>query len=133
MGTGGAVPRRVLAARERQSSSRRAHSRVRPKPDEPVEVQLIGADFIEILEVRDISEGGLGLQVPHQFAGSDLAAQVDVIITLPRQRPFSARGVIRHISNGTMFGLEFTELPAAARARIEIYVATRIAQGAGST
>jgi hypothetical protein len=122
----------VLAARDRSVNSR-AHSRVRPKPDEPVEVQLIGADFMEVLEVRDISVGGLGLQVPHQFAGSNLADQVDVIIKLPRQRPFSARGVIRHVSNGSMFGLEFTELQPVARTRIEAYVAARIAQGASST
>ena len=122
----------VLAERDRAANSRRAHSRVRPKPGEPIEVQLIGPDFIEVLEVRDISAGGLGLQVPHQFEGSNIASQVDVIIKLPRQRPFSARGVIRHVSGGSMFGLEFTELPDVARARIEAYVAARIAQGAGS-
>ena len=122
----------MQVARERPTDSRRAHSRVRPKPEEPIEVQLIGSDFLEILEVRDISEGGLGLQVPHQFAGSDLATQVDVIITLPGQRPFSARGVIRH-ANGTMFGVEFTDLRAQARSRILTYVAARIAEGAGST
>jgi hypothetical protein len=40
--------------------------------------------------------------------------------------------VIRHVSNGTLFGLEFTALPEPARSRIERYVAARIAQGAGS-
>jgi c-di-GMP-binding flagellar brake protein YcgR len=113
-------------------ASRRAHSRVRPKPGETIEVQLIGSDFLEIMEVRDISAGGLGLQVPHRF-DRELAGQVDVIITLPRERSFSARGVIRHVSNGTLFGLEFTELPAQAMSRIERYVAARIAEGAGST
>jgi c-di-GMP-binding flagellar brake protein YcgR len=113
-------------------ASRRAHSRVRPKPGEPIEVQLIGTDFLEIVEVRDISAGGLGLQVTDVFQGSSLDAQVDVIITLPRERPFSARGLIRHVSNEKMFGVEFTELPEPARSRIERYVAARIAQGAES-
>jgi hypothetical protein len=111
---------------------RRAHSRVRPKPGESIEVQLIGTDFLDIMEVRDISAGGLGLQVPHLFEGGSADAQVDVIIKLPRERPFSARGVIRYISNGTSFGVEFTQLPEQARARIERYVAARIAEGAGS-
>jgi hypothetical protein len=111
---------------------RRAHSRVRPKPGETIEVQVIGTDFLDIMEVRDISAGGLGLQVPHLFEGSSLESQVDVIIKLPRERPFSARGVIRHVSNGTWFGVEFTLLPDPARLRIERYVAARIAEGAGS-
>jgi c-di-GMP-binding flagellar brake protein YcgR len=112
--------------------SRRAHPRVHPKPGEPIEVQLIGTDFLDVLDVRDISAGGLGLQVPHLFEGCNLDVQLDVVITLPRERSFMARGVIRHISNGTLFGLEFTNLSTAARSRIERYVAARIAQGAGS-
>ncbi len=111
---------------------RRAHVRVHPKPEEPIEVQLIGTDFLDVLEVRDISLGGLGLQVPHLFEGCDINAQLDVIITLSGERPFMARGTIRHISNGTTFGLQFTELPEPTRSRIERYVAARIAEGAGS-
>ncbi len=36
---------------------KRRFVRVKPKPEEPIEVQLIGANFIDILNVRDISEG----------------------------------------------------------------------------
>jgi hypothetical protein len=113
-------------------TSRRAHSRVRPKPGESIEVQLIGPDFLEIVEVRDISAGGLGLQIPALFEGRDIDVPVEVIVTLPRERSFSARGVIRHVSKGAQFGVEFTELPDQARSRIERYVAARIAEGAGS-
>ncbi len=113
-------------------ASRRTHSRVRPRPGESIEVQLIGDDFLEILEVRDISAGGLGLQAGHQLALRDIDAEVEVIVSLPRERPFSARGIIRHISNGKQFGIEFTQLPEPARSRVERYVAARIAQGAES-
>jgi hypothetical protein len=111
---------------------RRAHPRVHPKPGEPIEVQLMGTDFLDVLDVRDISAGGLGLQVPHLFAGCNIDAQLDVIIALPHERSFMVRGVIRHISKGSLFGLEFTDLPASARARLDRYVAARIAAGAGS-
>jgi c-di-GMP-binding flagellar brake protein YcgR len=113
--------------------TRRAHFRVRPKPGEPIEVQLIGSDFLDVLDVRDISVGGLGLQVPHLFEGCNLHAQLDVVVTLPRERSFMARGMIRHVSRGNLFGLKFTDLPELARSRIERYVANRIAQGAGSS
>jgi hypothetical protein len=115
------------------SRESRRHPRVRPKPGEPVEVQLIGTDFLDVLEVRNISAGGLGLHVPHLFVGCDRDAQLDVIITLPRERPFMVRAVIRHVSKGPEFGIEFINLPELPRSRIERYVAARIAQGAGST
>jgi c-di-GMP-binding flagellar brake protein YcgR len=111
---------------------RRAHARVHPSQVEPIEVQLMGTDFLDVLDVRDISAGGLGLLVPHLFEGCNIDAQIDVIIALPHERSFMVRGVIRHISKGNLFGLQFTDLPASARARIERYVAARIAAGAGS-
>jgi hypothetical protein len=124
---------RSLQTKKIVVTSRRAHLRVRPKPGESIEVQLIGTDFLDILEVRDISSGGLGLQVPPSFEAGDLAEQVDVIIKLPRERPFSARGLIRHVTQGNLFGLEFTQLPDQARSRIEKYIAARIAEGAGTS
>jgi c-di-GMP-binding flagellar brake protein YcgR len=111
---------------------RRAHPRVHPKPGEPIEVQLMGTDFLDVLDVRDISAGGVGLLVPHLFEGCNIDAQIDVIIALPRERSFMVRGVIRHVSNGNLFGVQFTDLPDSARSRIQRYVAARIAAGAAS-
>src|SRR3954471_21893733 len=47
--------------------NRRVHKRVRPRKDAPVEVQIVGDGFIEMVAARDISIGGLGIHVPHTF------------------------------------------------------------------
>ena len=49
-----------------------SHSKIRsqrrkPSKSEPVEVQIIGGNSIDILHARDISETGLGVFVSHGF------------------------------------------------------------------
>jgi hypothetical protein len=111
--------------------NRRAHIRVRPKPGEPVEAQVIGDDFIDVFLVRDISSGGIGFFVPHGFAGCNLDVKVQVVITLPHERSFIALGIIRHLTaDGHGFGVQFAEIADEDRRRIETYVARRAKEGA---
>ena len=84
--------------KKRASPSDVRSQRRRPSKSEPVEVQIIGGNSIDILHARDISATGLGVFVPHGFEGCDLDQEVELVITLPGTRTFMARGVIRHVT-----------------------------------
>ncbi len=103
---------------------RRPPKRAEPRPDQPVTVQIMGSGFLDVLAVRDISARGVGVHVSHCFEGCRLDDTVDLVITLPRERPFLARGRIAHRtkSGDEFFGVEFTEISRADSRRIRQYV-----------
>ena len=86
----------------------------------------MGRDSLDVLNARNVSATGLGVYVPHGFAGFDLAAEVELVVTLPRATPFLARGVIMHVTEGDNesrhFGLHFTKIAKVHRTEIERYV-----------
>lgn len=93
----------------------------------------MGNGFLEVLRARDISVGGLGISVPHDFAGCDINSEVDLIVTLGRSRPFKTRGVIRHASrsgNDHVFGVQFSALAPEHLRAIESYVAAQLERSA---
>lgn len=113
-----------------QQQDQRQHPRVRPLPSRPVEVQIMGSTFLEVLTVEDISIGGVGVLVPHGFRLGDFDQTVQLIIALPGHRPFKAEAVIRHqrgAKDNSKFGVEFVRVgdPAAVQA----YVAHMLALG----
>jgi hypothetical protein len=103
---------------------------VRVYPD-PIEIQLYGTAFLEVVQAKDISLGGVGIMVPHKFEGYDISGEVELLIKLPGARPFKARGIIRHRSvgsRGDLFGVQFTELPPLSKERVNAYVIKRVAE-----
>lgn len=107
--------------------ARRQHPRVRPDNGKPVIIDLNGEDFIDILHARDISEGGVGILVPHQFAQCRVDEEVRLMITLPApvNATVKATGKIRHKS-GDAFGVRFTQVSNGDRAKIRQYVRSRL-------
>jgi len=105
---------------------RRRESRIVPPSDKPAELQIMGKDFLEIPEVRDISENGLAISVPHKFNGHKPTQEVDLLLTLHGQGTVKARGAIRHVSytrNDTAtFGVELVSIDEAGRDKIRRYV-----------
>jgi c-di-GMP-binding flagellar brake protein YcgR len=116
-------------ARKSEAAARAA--RVEPLRSAPVEVQVMGRDSLDVLLARNVSATGLGVYVPHGFLGFDLAAEVELVVTLPRRTPFLARGIIKHVTDdegeARHFGLHFTQIKKAHRRAIEDYVRTRLA------
>jgi hypothetical protein len=105
--------------------NRRKHPRVRPLVRKPVEVQLMGSDFLEVLPAHDISVGGVGIRVDHAFSGCDLSAEIRLLIKLPGKRSFIAQGLVRHTATKEgweIYGVEFTHLPPEAEAELGVYV-----------
>nr|PZN27449.1 MAG: hypothetical protein DIU78_05100 [Pseudomonadota bacterium] len=101
--------------------------RVCPPPDAPVRVDVMGSGFLEVLFARDISVGGVGVFVPHDFVGCNTDNDVELIITIGSARPFKTRGRIRHRSHSEtahFYGIEFLDLRPEQRALIEDYVSS---------
>lgn len=100
--------------------------RVAPRPGAPVEVQIMGHQSLDVLNARNVSATGIGVYVAHDFAGFDLSQEVELVMTLPGERSFMARGVIRHRTDGGAeghhFGLEFTRIARSDRRTIRDYV-----------
>lgn len=115
-----------------QAAERRRYPRAIPLSGRPVEVQLMGGDFLDVLEAEDISERGLLIRVNHQFADCDIQGTVALIITLPDQATFKARGIVRHASRAkdrALFGVELTDIDPKYQSKIAKYVDRLIALG----
>ena len=111
------------------NSNKRVAPRIAPRETQPIEVQIMGSNHLDILPAKDISVSGIGVQVPHRFQGCDLAQEVELIITLPGCRPFLAYGVIRHWHGaGDHFGVEFTHIDSRWIERIRSYIQDCIAE-----
>ena len=86
----------------------------------------MGRASLDVLSARNVSQTGIGVYVPHGFAGCDLDKEVDLLITLPGVRSFLTRGLIRHNTDGGTeghhFGLLFTTIDRRHRAKIRDYV-----------
>jgi hypothetical protein len=106
---------------------RRRGARLVPPSSKPAELQIMGQDFLEMPEVRDISETGLAISVPHKFNGHKPTKEVDLLLTLHGQGTVRAKGSIRHVSytrtDTATFGVELVSIDEQDRAKIRDYVA----------
>jgi c-di-GMP-binding flagellar brake protein YcgR len=110
----------------------RIHRRVKPHPAQPIEIQVLGNGFIEVLKARDISVGGIGIYVPHGFAGCDIDSELQIVVKLHGAKPFMTQARVRNLAksgDSAFFGVEFTQLSRADHERIERYVAQRYDEG----
>ncbi len=99
-----------------------------PKQNQPIKVNINGENFIDIIHAIDISEGGVGLNVAHQFEGCEIKQQVSIIIDLPlnnKKHCLQLYGRILHVS-GQRFGVAFTNISDENRKKIKRYIAKRI-------
>ena len=65
------------------NNEKRRFTRVTPRAQQPIAVQLIGEGFIEMLRARDISEGGLAVSIHHDVDPSAFTSEVQIIVSLP--------------------------------------------------
>ena len=116
---------RTLSAIRRE---RRKQWRIIPTADRPAELQIMGPDFLEIPEVRDISETGIAISVPHKFNGHKPTKEVDLLLTLHGHGTVRAKGSIRRVSytrtDTATFGVELVAIDELDRAKIRDYVAS---------
>jgi hypothetical protein len=85
----------------------------------------MGTHSIDFMKARDISELGIGVSVSHGFDACDVNSEIELVITLPGCRPFSAHGLLRHLTvdaEDTHFGVVFTKIRKHSRSQIRAYV-----------
>ena len=112
----------------------RANTRFRPHPSHPVSVQIMGPRSIQVLDARDIALKGVGVVLPRGFEGWLESPRVELVITLPGQRPFLARGIVRHHTerhDTWLLGVEFVELPETRSEQILRYLESGFASRIG--
>ena len=113
-----------------------SETRIRPADDAPVEVQIMGTDFLEIVRARDIGFGGVGVWIPHGFAGCNTSIPVEIVVTLPGRKSFLVQGQIRHHTqrgaSREVFGVQFLSLTGPQRKAIKAYVVSRAEDDPGS-
>jgi hypothetical protein len=98
-----------------------------PDPDKPVEIQIMGPGFLEVVNAINVSVAGVGFFIPHGLDHEFLNKPVEIILTLPRYRPMHLRGIIRHLDqrrDPCHLGVEFTRVPAAVETVLERFVDT---------
>jgi hypothetical protein len=109
-------------------SDRRNTIRIVPDDHEPINININGENFIDILKANDIGVGGVGITVPHGFQKCNLNSLVSFIIELPidgKKKFIKVQGVIKHL-NGNRFGVAFKNMPEMARFTIRKYIASKI-------
>ena len=109
----------------------RHKTRVIPDPQNPIMIDLIGENFIDILKAKDIGEGGLSVYVPYQFAGCIIDKEIELIITLPDIHSFKTMGLIKHKGEkqGFYFGIAFTHIKGEDLKKLKSYIKMRADQG----
>lgn len=105
---------------------KRKQIRVVPFPKQPVQLQLMGNGFLDILIAQDVSQGGMAVRVPHKFSGCDIHSSIEMVVSLPGYKPFKALGLIKHLSGAKeaegFFGLQFTQIDSKGKQFLDDYV-----------
>ncbi len=106
---------------------RRDTFRVRPATREPIRVEIVAAGSLEMGQLVDISEGGVGVQL-EAASGSDLTGkEVELLIGFPGTHGVYMKGVVKRVrpDKSPVLGIQFIDLPMKALEAIRNYVAWR--------
>lgn len=114
-------------------TDQRKKIRVYPDPQNPVEIQIMGDGFLDIFHALNVSENGMGIEVPYKFEGCDIDKPINLIITLPPDKCFKAQGIIKHsnaeLTSKGIFGVELTSFEKGHESKIKTYVKEMIEKG----
>ncbi len=107
---------------------KRQHIRVPVENDHPIEVQIMGDAFLDVLNAKDVSTSGVGVYVSHEFRGCNINDEVNLVLTLNNETPFNAKGTIIHssVTGKGYFSVEFTGISSENKKLIYDYIHTRL-------
>ena len=101
----------------------RRTERTKPKEVEPVEIRIMIEGKIQVLTVTDISVLGIGVRARPEFIIPPVMSNINIVVCIPRRKPFLVRSMVRHVREQDCFGLEFVSINDSALIRIEHYIA----------
>ena len=110
-----------MLATLRQTIYGRKYHRVLADPDFPINLHInaLGRHFD--VTAYDISEGGLGFELPPSVSKRVVGSPLALTVSLPEEEAFIVVAKIRHLTE-SVFGIEFHELERAHRKKIARYV-----------
>ncbi|MGE4652165.1 MAG: PilZ domain-containing protein [Myxococcota bacterium] len=110
----------------------RDNTRFRPRPNQPAQIQIMGPHSLDVHEIRDIALRGVALYLRPDIRAPQIGSRVELILTLPGERPFLACGLVRHRTqveaDRPFLGIEFTALEARRREQLRNYLESGTAQ-----
>ena len=110
----------------------RDNTRFRPRPNQPAQIQIMGPHSLDVHEIRDIALLGVALYLRPDIRAPRIGSRVELILSLPGERPFLACGVVRHRTqveaDRPVLGIEFTALEARRREQLRNYLESGTAQ-----
>jgi c-di-GMP-binding flagellar brake protein YcgR len=114
------------------SNERRSHVRVRPVPETPIKVELLGDIRISV-EVFDVSVGGIGMLREGPLADAKIGSDLGFRVTVEGQEAIDVSCNVRHTGSARhpVVGVAFGQLEDDATKRIRAYVADLLERGAG--
>src|SRR5262245_25496600 len=104
---------------------RRDTFRVRPASREAIKVELSAAGMLDVGELVDISEGGIGLRLEGPPGRELVGFEVELVIQFHGVPAAYAKGVIRSARQDGVIGVQFRELSSRALESIRSYVSGR--------
>lgn len=114
-----------------RSDERRRHVRIRPLPELPARLVRVVEDREEVLEVFDLSIGGLGLVTRGSIAEMSRGQRLDLRIDLGRYGTFAIVANVRHVGEA-LTGCELDELPPGYVSAVGRFIAELLERGAPS-
>lgn len=114
-----------------RSDERRRHVRIRPLPELPAKLVRTDLEAEEVLEVFDLSIGGLGLVTRGSIAEMSRGQRLDVRIDLGRYGTFPLVANVRYVGEA-LTGCELDELPPGYVAAVGRFIAELLERGAPS-
>jgi len=110
----------------------RENTRFRPGPGQPAQIQILGPYSLEVHEIRDLALRGVALYLRPDIRAPQVGARVELILSLPGERPFLACGVVRHRTHEAgdrpFLGIEFTVMESRRRDQLRNYLEGGTAQ-----
>ncbi len=87
-------------------------------PTETIVVEIVGDGFYDRCKVRDVSQHGVSIFVPHGFKGCDIDTQIQMFFVMPDKTSVKAHGRLRHqgLSTKPYFGIEITNFEGQGQA-----------------
>jgi hypothetical protein len=108
------------------SVDRRDTFRVRPASRQPIPVEIVAAGILEMGQLMDVSEGGVGVQL--ETAGVDLAGkELELLIGFPGTHGVYVKGIVKRVrmDANPVLGIQFVNPTPKVLEAIRSYVAGR--------
>lgn len=114
---------------DQEKPQRRVSDRIQLKgKSDQVKVDIVGKNFVDIINAKDISMGGVAVYIPHFIIGCKIGEVVDCVITLPGEKIVITQGRIKHMGEDKnhFFGIEFVQMDQESKKNLSSFCESHI-------